>query len=172
MATHRISILGASLMPDDSGECWFEPYSILSTNKIFKHNIIRMGSSNSANPTIKFGFYGSFSVPKNFVSNAKIVIVWCTTLIANDVSVEFSYRAISGNDIESLDQLTFVETVTGVDTAGSAAHERMEFSVNLTSANIAADDTVEFYFKRDGSIAADTLLGSMIIQDVLFEYTD
>lgn len=167
----RVSIFNHSTLPDATGEAFFEPYSILATNDIFPHMILRLGASNAAQPTVKHGVYGRFAVPQDFVGTAALKIIWTTTLTSGDVAYSFAYRAVGGDDSESLDQGTFQETVTGTDTAPSAAHERMELSINITSANLAAGDTVEFYFSRDGTAGADTLAGSAIVQDVQFSYS-
>lgn len=172
MATHRIPIAGWNTLPDATGDAFFEPYSILATNDIFKHLILRLGANNAAQPTVKSGIYGVFSVPKNYVGTASIVIVWTATLTSGDVVFDFDYRSVAGNDAASLDQATFEESVTVTNTAPTAAHSRLEASVNLTSANLAADETIEFFFGRDGVAAADTMAGSAMIHGVYLQYSD
>jgi len=167
----RISILNSSVVPDTTGEAFFEPYTILATNDVFKHIVLRLGSSNSAAPTIDGGVYGTFLVPQNYVGTAVIYIRWTATITTNDVYFGFSYRAIGGNDSESLDQATFQEAVSVTDTAPGAANRLMEASVSLTSSNIAAGDIVEFYFYRGGSQAGDTMAGSALVHDLDFGYS-
>lgn len=172
MATHRIPILGAATVPDNSGNCWQEPYTILATNDVWGFLIFRFGNSNAAAPTTRIGLRGRFNVPKNYVGTASIIVVWTATLTSGDVVWDFDYRAVGGNDAESLDQAGTQESVTATDTAPSAANERLEAPLSLTSANIAADDTVEFELFRDGADAADTMAGSAILIDLLFQYND
>lgn len=83
---------------------------------------------------------------------------------------DFDYRAVGGNDTESLDQSGTQESVSVTDTAPGAANRRMEVSVNLTSSNLAAGDTVEFLFVRDGTDAADTMAGSAMLFGLEFIY--
>ncbi|MCC7045063.1 MAG: hypothetical protein IT183_14455 [Acidobacteria bacterium] len=172
MATHRRSILGAATTPDTAGACWQEPYSILATNDVWGYLIWRFGSSNAAAPTTRIGLRGNFNVPKNYVGSAKIIVVWTATGTSGDVAWDFDYRAVGGNDAESLDQAGTQESATVTDTAPSAAHERMEAQITLTASNLAADDTVQFELFRDGTDAADTMAFSAIVHDVLFEYAD
>jgi hypothetical protein len=171
MATIRKSILGANTVLDAVGDSYFEPYNILATNDIFRHLILRMGANNAAAPTVKSGAYGAFLVPQDFASGATIYIYWTSTLTSGDAVFDFDYRAVGGNDSESLDQTTFQESVSVTDTAPSATNELMQASVSLTSSNLAAGDLVEFYFARDGTDAADTLAGSALVHHLVFEYT-
>lgn len=166
MATHRMSILGA-LSPDASGNAFFEPYSIKATNDVWKHLV---GIFNDT--ATRIGFYGQFTVPKNYVGSAKLAIVWTTTATSGDVEFDADYRAVGGDDAESLDQAGTQESVNLNDTAPSAAHERMECLITLTAANFAVDDLVEILVARDGTDGGDTIAAAVIVHDVLFEYAD
>jgi len=174
MATHQISILGANTVPDTSGKVWQEPYSILATNDVWPFLIFRISEAgaNNAALTTRVGIYGQFVVPQNYVGTAAIVIVWTATVTTGNKVFDFDYRAIGGDDAESLDQTSNSESVSVTDAAPSAAHERNIPSVNLTSANLAAGDTVEFFACEDGTDAADTHAGDAILVDVLFQYAD
>lgn len=167
MATHRISILGG-VSPDTTGNAWFEPYTIVASNDVWKHEILRLKDA-----AADCGIYGQFSVPKNYVGTAKIVIVWSSTVTSGNWYAGFNYRAVGGDDSESLDQSGTQESVTpAVDAAPGAANRRMEFSLTLTSANLAVDDLVEFFFFRDNDNGSETLAGDIQIHDLLFEYAD
>ena len=172
MATLRIPILGASVVPDTTGECWFEPYSILATNDVWKHLIARFGISNSAQPSVRHGFYGAFKVPKNFVGTAVLVVNWNATITTGNVVWDFDYRANGGDDAESLDQSGTQEAVTVTDAVSGTAHRLLQPTISLTSANFAADDLVEYYFARDGADAADTMAGSAMLHALQFQYAD
>jgi hypothetical protein len=172
VATRAISILGPATLPDTSGDCWQEPYDILATNDVWKGLIFRFGSSNAAAPTTKFGLHGFFTVPQDYVGTAKIIPVWTSTLTSGDVVWDFDYRSVSGDNTTSMDQSGHEESVTATDTAPGAAHRRLVPEISLTSANLAAGETVEFIFSRDGVDAADTLAGSAILFDLLLQYSD
>jgi hypothetical protein len=107
------------------------------------------------------------------VGTANLVIVWTTTAITGDVDWDFEYRAVGGNDTESLDQTSEDEAVTGNDIAPSAIHERMEISISLTDGNFAADDTVEWQLSRDGvTEAGGGIAAKVLLFDLFFEYAD
>lgn len=167
MATHRISILGASTLPDSSGNVFFEPYTIKATNDNWKHGHFVFNDT-----ATRLGLYGVFNVPVNYVGTAKIVIVWTTTATSGDVEWDFDYRAVGGNDTESLDQATAQESVNSNDTAPSATDERMEIAINLTAGNFAASDTVEFGLFRDGTDSGDTIAAAVQLVGLYFEYAD
>ena len=172
MATHRIPILGWATMPDTSGEVFPESYDVLATNDVWDRTIYRFGSSNVAEPTARMGLHAGFTVPKNYVGVPKIVVIWTATPITGNVVWDFDYRTVAGNDTTSLDQVGTEETVTVTDAAPGAAHRRLEALLTLTAANFAVDDEVECTLFRDGADAADTMAGSAILFQLLFEYTD
>ncbi len=169
--TKRIPIIGAMATLDASGDIGVETYDVLGTNDIFKQLVFRFGANNAAQPTVKSGFYSCFHVPHDYAGNAKVIVPWTSTLTTGDVVWSFAYREVTGNDSESMDQTTSHEAPTVTDTAPGAANRRLEASISLTSANLSADDAVEYLFRRDGDAAGDTLAGSAILFDLLFEYT-
>lgn len=167
MATLRLPILGWAAIPDSSGSVFFEPYSVKATNDAWPALV---GVFNDT--ATRIGLHGRFTVPKNYVGNAKLVIVWSTTATSGDVEWDFDYRAVGGDDAESLDQSGTQESVNLNDTAPSAAHERMETLITLTAGNFAVDDEVEFTVFRDGTDAGDTIAAAVMLFALLFEYTD
>jgi hypothetical protein len=169
MATHRIPILGWATNPDVSGDVFFEPATIKGTNDFFKGIVLVFNDSGADDE-----LFGRFNVPKNYVGTANLVIVWTTTAITGDVEWGFAYRAVGGNDSESLDQTTAQESLLSGnnDTAPSATDERMEFSISLTDANFAVDDTVQFIFSREGADGGDGISAAIRVVDLFFEYAD
>lgn len=167
MATHRIPILGFGTVPDASGEVFFEPYNIKATNDVWKRIIGIFNDSATRN-----GLHGGFVVPKNYVGSPNIVVVWTATATAGAVEFDFDYRAVGGNDTESLDQAGTQESVNVSDNAPTAIHRRLEALLALTAGNLAIDDEVEFALFRDGTDAGDTMAAAALIFQVLFEYAD
>lgn len=167
MTTHRIPILGPATMPDSSGNVFFEPQSVKGTNDAFSQLVCIFNDT-----ATRIGLGGRFTVPKNYVGTAKIVVVWTTTAVSGDVEWDFDYRAVGGNDTESLDQAGTQESVNLNDTAPSAAWERLECLLALTSANLAVDDEVSFGLFRDGTDGGDTIAAAVSLWALLFEYTD
>ena len=169
MATHRLPILGAMTMPDASGEVFFERADVKATNKFFKHGVLVFNDSGT-----DIELQGLFEVPQNYVGSANLVIIWTTTAITGDVEWGIAYRAVGGNDTESLDQATAQESLlTGNnDTAPSATDERMEFSISLTDGNFAIGDTVQYIFSREGLDVGDDLAAAVRVFGLYFEYAD
>lgn len=167
MATHRIPILGWSAVPDSSGNVFFEPYDVKATNDVWDRLVLVFNDT-----ATRIGIHGGFTVPKNYVGSAKLVVAWTTTATTGDVEWDCDYRAVGGDDTESLDQAGTQESVNLNDTAPSAAHERMETSITLTAGNFAVDDEVEFTFFRDGTDAGDTIAAATMVFQLLFEYAD
>jgi hypothetical protein len=172
MATKRVPILGLATVPDSTNDCLLGRYDSYGSNDVWKHLVLVFGASNAAAPTVRAGVYGRFAVPKDYVSTAKIIVVWTATLTSGDVVFDFDYRTVGGNDTTSLDQSGTEESVSVTDTAPGAAHRRLEAELNPTDANFTADDEVEFYLVRDGTDGADTMAGSALVFAAFFEYTD
>lgn len=159
-------------MPDSSGNCWFEPYSILATNDVWAGMVARFGSSNAAQPTTRIGLTGRFTVPQNYVSGAIIIPVWTATLTSGNVVWDLDYRTVGGDNTTSLDQTGNEESISVTDAAPGAAHRRLTPSLDPTDGNFSPGETVLFTLFRDGTDAADTMAGSAILLDLLFQYAD
>lgn len=167
MATHRLPIIDWHATPDSSGSVFVEPYPTKATNDLWDH--LHFIFSDTAT---RIGLFGLFTVPQNYVGTAQLVIVWTTTATSGDVEWDFDYRAIGGDDTESLDQASAQETVNNNDTAPSATDERMVCTINLTSSNLAAGDVVEFLLARDGTDGGDTIAAAVALVEAYFQYAD
>lgn len=167
MATHRIMILGPNTLPDQSGNVFYEPYSLKATNDFWKHGIFIFNDT-----ATKDSLYGAFLIPVNYVGTAKIYAYWTSTATSGNVVWEFAYRAIAGDDAESLDQATAIESPTVTDAAPSATDRLLVASITLTSANLSANELCEFKFSRDGSSGSDTMTAAAQLHALVFEYAD
>lgn len=166
MATYRIPILGfANPSGGTAGAVFAEPYGIKATNDVWQRLIWVF-----TNTDTRDGLHAGFVVPRNYVADAKIVVVWTATVITGDVVWDVDYRTVAGDDASSLDQAGNEESVTVTDTAPGAAHRRLEATLTLTAANFAADEEVELAIFRDGADAADTMAGDALVFELLFEY--
>ena len=165
MATHRIPILTWAAVPN-AADVFFEPYNIKATNDIWDRMVLIFNDTSTRD-----GLAGGFTVPKNYVGSPKIVVVWTSTATSGNVVWDCDYRAVGGDDSESLDQTGTQESVTVTDAAPTAIHNRLAALMTLTASNLAVDDEVEFELFRDGT-AADTMAATAIVFAVLFEYAD
>lgn len=168
MATHQISMLGM-IQPDNTGRCWIEPYDVFATNDVWKHPVIRLVNPASAEV---HGFYGSFTVPQNYVGTAAVIPVWTTTATTGNARFRFTYRTVGGDDTTSLDQTGNEQQLSVTDAAPGAAHRRMTPTISPTAANFAAGETVEYLFERLDDTGVDTIAADVVIHDLLFQYVD
>jgi hypothetical protein len=169
--TRRVSLLNGTVAIDANGDTGVENSAVLFSNDTRLYNVFRFGASNVAQPTAKAGIYGAISIPHDYAGTAKVGIVWSSTLTSGDVAWDFNYDSPGGDDAETTDPSAATETVTGTDTAPSAANRRLEKLLTLTSANLAADDLFQWRLTRDGTAGGDTLAGSVYVHDVFLEYT-
>lgn len=161
-----LDIINRKTLPLAAGLAFFQRFSEEATVARFDPMVLFFGDSGT-----RIGVNGSFTVPQNYSSGAILLIVWTAVPTTGDVPWDFEYRAVGGNDIESLDQTGQQEQLTVTDTVGSATLERMEATISLTDGNFAAGDTVQFELMRDGAQAADTLADVAILWDAFFRYT-
>lgn len=167
MTTHIVPILGANTIPDTSGNCFLESYTTRATNDVWGFLVFIF-----ADTATRIGLRGMFRVPQNYVGTAAIIVEWTSTATSGDVEWDFDYRAIGGNDAESMDQAGTQETVNSNDVAPTAANNRLSFSLSLTSANLVAGDLVEFELFRDGTDGGDTMAAAAILFGAYFSYAD
>jgi len=167
MATFRLPILGFATRPDTSVNVFLEGYDVKATNDVWDRLVWVFNDT-----ATRMGLHGGFAVPKNYVSAASVIVVWTSTATSGDVEWDIDYRAVSGNDSESLDQTSNQETVNLNDTAPGAAPRRLECVLDLTDGNFAADDEVEFTLFRDGTDGGDTMAAAAIVFSVHFQYDD
>lgn len=163
----RVSVFG-DVKPDTTGRCFIAPYDNYATNDIFRHLVVVFNDPAAAQA---HGIYGRFDVPANFASAPVIIPIWTATATTGNCRWRFSYRAIGGDDAESLDQGTFQEQISNTDAAPTAAHNRLAPSLALTAANLAAEDTVEFLFERLDDTGVDTMAAVALLHDLIFSYT-
>jgi hypothetical protein len=169
VATHRLPIINAWTKPDNNGDTYFEPMAInFGSNDRYDHMLLAFTSQSA-----KRGIAGKFTVPKNYVGSAKIIIAWSTTATSGDVDWEINYTAVGGDSAESLDPAADQEAPADVtDTASGTARRRQECEISLTSGNLAADDEVLFNFYRDAAAAGDTLAATAYLFGLFFQYAD
>lgn len=165
MATHRLSF-GALLQPDTSGNVFWQPASILDTNDLYPTNQVLIFKDTAT--LLKSA--ATLLVPTNYVGTAKIVVRYKTTVTTGNVLWTLDYRAIATG--ESGDPSTHQESLAGTATAVPAtANLLADITFTLTSANIAANDTLYLSINRDG-VGADTAAASLQLVDAYFEYSD
>lgn len=167
MSSYQMSILGHSTVPDPSGFVYPQPYAVTAVNDLWNSLVMVFDDSGT-----RIGLRGRFTVPQNYVGSAAIVPVWSSIANTGNAVWDFEYRAVGGDDAESLDQATPQESVSVTDAAPSVANERNTPQLSLTSVNLSPGDTVEFELFRDGADANDTMAAAALLFDLLFQYDD
>ncbi len=169
--TFEISILDSDAVPDPAtSNVWSEPFTIAATNDNWARLVWVFTDTGSARNCL----HGGFLVPNDYDTGgtASFNVVWSSPVLTNDVEWDLDYRGIGGNDTESFDQATAVESLNANDVAPSAAWERLEIALGITEANLAPGDDVEFLLCRDMSDAGDTLVGDAYLFRLIFSYTN
>lgn len=166
MATHRIPV--SLTRPDDSGNVFWEPLNVKATNDVWQHGVWVFNDT-----ATRLLIYGSFMVPQNYVGTPSIIVPWTSTATTGNVVWDFDYRAIGGDDAESIDQTGTQEALTVTDAAPTAAFRLLVPSMSLTGSNLAAGDFVQFLLGRDGANASDTMAAAALaMQSIWFQYND
>ncbi len=166
------SMFNFSTMPDSVGDAFFEPYSVVATNDLFRHTILRMAASNTGGPTVDAGVYGRFTVPSDYQNTPEVIIKWNASVISGSVQYGLNYRSIlasSGSDAESGDASFYFGSGTAVSAVKTTGHLMNQVGISL-SGNIRPGDQFAYYFYRGGGQAADTMTGSALVHDLLFNY--
>jgi hypothetical protein len=168
MANHRVSILQA-VQPDNTARCWLEPYDVFATNDVWKHAVIRLGNPAAGQAG---GWYGIFEVPANYVSGAAVELNWTTSAITGNGCFRFTYRAVTGDNVNSLDQTTQSEQVSVTQPAPGAAQRKRDASFTVTAGNFAAGALIEYLCERFDNAAADTIAADIVVHNAVFKYAD
>ncbi len=169
MATHRIPITGANTRPDNSGEVFFQPYSLIDPGASGANNIDPMILTYNDSAT-KDALHGNFRVPENYQDNAIAQVVWTSSGTTGEVRWEMDYLARSGNeDMGAAPGSGFVV----ISTKGGTPYEREESQMTLTAGDFIAGDEVLYRMHRDGTLEGGTgMATAAAVFGIYFEYTD
>lgn len=165
MATRYVQIDKGG-MPTNAADCYQELASVLLTTGAKSHLIWRCGASNSAQPTVKAGFAGTFTVPSDYSTSAAVVFRYTSTVTSGNIVWDFDYR--SGGNVHNT--AGWEESVTGTGAAAGTSGNEVDVTISLTSGNLAANDFVQFAASRDGTDGSDTMAGSALLVAVYFKY--
>jgi hypothetical protein len=162
--TFTVPVLNATSTPDTSGNVFVEPYVVKATNDFFKQMVWVYNDTST-----DLYVYGSFRVPENFVSGAKLCTTWTSTATSGNVRWQVDYRSTGSTG--GLDQATSEEQVEGNTAAPGAANNRTTSCLTLTDANVAASDTMQYRLGREGSDTGnDTMAAAAMVFNWYFEY--
>lgn len=156
-----------NLIPDTSSQCWIEPINILSPTTLFNLKTIRFGSASSTRTAVIHGIYGSFIVPDDYFSGSTIKISWNSPITSNNCIFELQYAIISQSN-QSVVTAAPVQTIIITGSASAPAHGYRNSTFVLN--NMVAGSHINYYLYRNGTAAADTLAGPVLISNIIFTY--
>lgn len=165
MAIHRPSIMGFSIVPDLTGDVFFEPLSAKAANDEWRR-LVGVFNDTSTRLALHLGFI----VPENFATQPKFVVDWASSAVTGDVRWEVDYRVVEPG--ENLDQVGVEETVGATVTVPATAFDLERTELLPTATNFARGAEVELRLVRDGADAADTAAAAALLLDLLFAYSD
>jgi hypothetical protein len=171
MALHEVPIIGASAKP--GANVFFDDIVEYLANDLVSWVALVFADTDT-----KDSIAGSFRVPNDYsaaTTDPKLKFEWTSPATAGDIDVDFDARSIGGNDAETLDPTTFVETVTVNDIAPGTTLNRMTAEITLTRANYAAGETVYYELSRDGVTESAGGMADVLIMNadsIVFEYAD
>lgn len=165
MATHRLSLGHWPLLPDNSGNVWFEPAAVTQTNDRYPQFVARFKDSATKD---SLGF--RFQVPQNYIGNAKFVIVWTSTATTGNVVWTVDYS--SAGPTASLDPSADEESLTVTTAAPGSSQNGVVSSMTATAADLASGDICQGKISRNGASGSDTMAADAVAYDAYFEYTD
>jgi hypothetical protein len=171
MSQFRLPIINWSTRPDDVGDCYFEPYDILATNDLARRMILRMGRNNAAQPTVKSGVYGSFVVPRNYLTSVDpiFLVEWTSTVASGNVTFALDF-AVVGAEGSGMDPSSWVRSDKLPNQNVGGANQRKTNSITHPAGLFAIGSIVNFYFTRDGTDSLDNKSGSALVFDLSFQY--
>ena len=150
-------------MRDNSGEVFWEPYTIHDAAAVIDPSILVFQNSGT-----KDGYRGSFQVPQNYVGSPVLRIVW--TANATSGTVVFDWSVLTRSGTEDMGAAATRTTETDSTTKGGTAFTRQTNDITLTAGDYVAGDEVLYELFRD--TITDTMAASCLVFGAYFEYAD
>jgi len=164
VATFQIPILGATTVPDGSGNVFFQPYTAVDSGAVIDPLVLTFADDAS-----KMGVRSIFTVPQNYIGSASFRIIWtANSSVSNSVVWDLSYLTRSGTEDMGAAATSTSDTVTDAHTG--TAFERNDAEITVTDGDFAAGDQVLYELFRDGANGSDDLADDALVFQILFEY--
>lgn len=168
MASSYMPLFGAGVTPDTTGNAFFENASVKLSQDLTRHQVLILNDD-----AADCGIDGSGFVPYiSSIVTAQLVVYWQISVIANDIELEFSYRAIASG--EDGDPAAFQQTgvSTGAVTVPGTTFYITRTTLALTAGNFAVNDLVIFNMIRDNDGGNDDAAADLIIPMAYLEFID
>ena len=153
--SRTLSLLNGTVLPDTSGNVYFQPYPILATNDFWKHGIWAF-----LNPSADETIYGTMQIPSVYAQTSLVFTARINSTVTSGTAAgEFGYRCVA--DAASLDQSSAQETLNATVSIPGTANQAASLTFTATASNCSAGNILEWYFARDDS--ADTVAGTYML---------
>jgi len=161
-STHEIDIFDSNILPDNSGDMFFEPYSVTDTATVFNPLIARFNDT-----TTRVVVSGAFKIPENYDSSAQMIWDWTANASTGDVNIGMAYLTVStGEDFGG----AATSTATGTFSKGATAFSRERSVIELTSTDFARGDLVLFDAFVSGDESTTTLAAALLAFEISFRF--
>ena len=161
-STHEITIFQFNTLPNNSGDAFFEPYSVSDTATAFDPMISRFNDT-----TTRVVIATAFKIPQNYDSSAQLIMDWTANATTGDANVGLSYLTVGeGEDFGAAATSTAAATFS----KGSTAFSRVRSVLDLTSTDFARGDIVLCDYFLDGTLTTTTLAAAMLTFSANFRY--
>lgn len=136
-----------------------EPSPLTFSNDLANHLIARFPDAAG-----DVGIGGSLTIPDITITTVQVVCNLTFNATTGTFEFVFRYRAIGGDDAETMDPATWQQTVaSGAENAPTTAFNKLRIVLSLTAGNFAANDVVQYQFFRDNdggndNVSADGLV--------------
>ncbi len=166
MTVHRIPIMGGMTVPDATGETYLQPVDVAMTLGTFAGSNMVMTLKD---PSADTGFFGSFMIPHNFASAAKIVVAGILDFTTGG-NLQLGVQYVSLADNEAMD-VAYVDNDTAViDSTAYTTEDIVIASISLTDLDFEIGEVVQYFFRRE--FTADTHVGDFHVTGLYFQYED
>ena len=167
MAWGWMPLFNANVMPDTSGDAFFQPYDNLSLSVNRRHNVLVL-----ADTATRIGIDGAGIVPdlETAITGATLSVLWSTVPTSGNFVIDFDYRTIATG--EDTDPATFLRTLSTTVTPQATTRYLQTSEITLTAADFAPLRLVEFFFARDGvTEAGGGIAASVVVHQAGIRFT-
>jgi len=156
--------MGASTLPDTSGNVWFEPAALTQTNDRYAQLVVRFKDT-ATKDTVGM----NFKVPQNYVGSPVFGVTWTTTATSGNAiwNVDYASAAVTA----TLDPAADDEALTVTTAAPGASQTGVNSTMAATAGNFAAGEICQLKLGRNGA-GADTIAADLVVYNFYFQYAD
>ena len=170
MALAEISILGANLQMDNSGDIFPDKIKdqLALASAPGEEGCIVMKDPNGSGDE---GIYGNFRIPQNYSGGTapKIIIRGVLDGAPVSTTIAFGFQKKALADDEAYDAALGAQQIASAASVSQADEDEYEETIDLTGSDYVVGDTVDYFFFIDDSV--HTFTGNFLLRGLFFQYT-